>query len=202
MIQVPQRPWIFLLVFALVSAALLPAWEVVGPFYGQALTWLVRSGCVVLGYPISFGTTYPGAETINPGMLAGIALFGATPNRGVRWKLTWVGALILLLASAQAVLLVAQVHSAVADLAAEAQHLRPWLAIDAPDPQSAAATSSLREAWYWLSPLMTAGVWLTAGRDFTPLVDQSTRPPPSDRATSGMSVRRFRKDRSSLGPVT
>lgn len=162
-IQVPERPGIFLLVFALVSATLLPAWEAVGPVYGHGLTWLVRIGCTVLGLPVSLGAMSLDFEAINPGLVAGVALFCATPNRTVQWKLRWVGILILVLVSAQAVLLVAQVQAVVSGLALEEHSLRPWLAVEPIGHEESVVSRSLQGAWYWLSPLMTAGVWLTAG---------------------------------------
>ena len=161
-ICVPARPGLFLVTFALLAAAVLPAWQALGPVYGHGLTWLVRSGCSLLGLPISLGATSGSAEMINPGLVAGIALFGATPSRDLAWKLKWIGGLVLVLTFAHAVLLVAQVHATIAVMIAAADSSRAWL--------STAATAQglpgiLHNAWYWISPMVIAGLWFTASRD-------------------------------------
>ena len=162
-VRVPERPGIFLLTFALMSAVLLPVWQFAGPAYSYVLTWFVGVGCTLIGLP-SLGAGAAGAETINPGLVAGIALFGATPSQSARWKLMWIGVLVLMLTSTHAILLVAQVHAVVVDLAVEADGLRPWLATGNTGDQATAASGSLHSAWYWLSPMVTAALWLTAGQ--------------------------------------
>ena len=99
---------------------------------------------------------------INPGLVAGIALFGATPSRDLAWKLKWIGGLVLVLTFAHAVLLVAQVHATIAVMIAAADSSRAWL--------STAATAQglpeiLHNAWYWISPMVIAGLLFTASRD-------------------------------------
>ena len=98
---------------------------------------------------------------INPGLVAGIALFGATPSRDLAWNLKWIGGLVLVLPFAHAVLLVAQVHATIVGMIAAADSSRAWL--------STAATAQglpgiLHNAWYWISPMMIAGLWFTASR--------------------------------------
>lgn len=163
-LPVPERPAIFLLFFALLSAALLPVWEAAGPAYSLVLSWLVRGGCALIGLPNSLGTASWGAAAINPGLVAGIALFGATPRRTWQWKLMWISILILALTLAHAVLLVAQVHAVVGSMSNQVESLRPWLATAALEPANPTTSRTLHGMWYWISPMATIGLWLTAAR--------------------------------------
>ena len=163
-LPVPERPAIFLLFFALLSAALLPVWEAAGPVYSLVLSWLVRGGCTLIGLPDSLGTASWGAAAINPGLVAGIALFGATPRRAWKWKLIWISILVLALTLAHTVLLVAQVHAVVGSMSDQAESLRPWLATAPLEPANPTASGTLHSMWNWISPMATIGLWLTAGR--------------------------------------
>ena len=80
-INTRSNPVFFLLLFALISLLLLPLWNEIGDGYIASLFSIVNHTNLWLGLPSEFAIQpQPREHTITPGIVAGIALFIATPN--------------------------------------------------------------------------------------------------------------------------
>lgn len=161
-----RRPGEFLGLFALAALVLLPLWYGLEAWYAGALAAAVDVAGQWTGLPPRLAVSGPdGGAPVNPGIVAGIALFVATPGRGIGWKAAWIGSLVLLWWGLQAALMLSQIHLA------HAQHLAqlPWAQrLGHETPLMAAALSGPLAArlveWgpYWTHPVVNVLVWVAA----------------------------------------
>ena len=80
-INTRSNPVFFLLLFALISLLLLPLWNEIGDGYIASLSSIVNHTNLWMSLPSEFEIRpQPREPTITPGIVAGIALFIATPN--------------------------------------------------------------------------------------------------------------------------
>lgn len=108
-------PGRFLGAFTLATGLLLLAWSHVSGFYLAGLTALVNRVLELVGVSLALQAPFLGrAEMAYPGIAGGIALFAVTPRRPVRWKLGWVGLLVVLLGALHSALLGSEALLAVA----------------------------------------------------------------------------------------
>jgi len=164
-ILVLQRPFWFFGVFALATLLLLPLWHGLADWYMVAVAALVNQASAWTGLPSQFQLgALPQEQIISPGIVAGTALFIATPERSVRWKISWI---VILFASLYALqsLLLAQVHIAYAHFFAQLSWAQR-LAYDVPIISSLRTdsffASVVESGRYWTKSLCFVLIWMVA----------------------------------------
>ena len=167
-INTRSNPVFFLLLFALISLLLLPLWNEIGDGYVASLSSIVNHTNLWLGLPSEFAIQpQTGEHTITPGIVAGIALFIATPNRNARWKTTWIAALLLTFGALQSLIMILQVQIAYAVFAQlsfpQRLHYNPPPMLS-PRPDSAFA-HIINLGNYWTNSLSYLMLWIIAIRN-------------------------------------
>jgi hypothetical protein len=165
-ILVLQRPFLFFAIFALATLLLLPLWNGLADWYMAALTALVNAASAWTGLPSQFQFgAMPQEQTVNPGIVAGTALFIATPERSVRWKISWIVFLIAFLYLFQSLMLLLQIHIAYAHFFAQLSWVQrlhydvPMLSSLRTDSLLASLVESGR---YWAKSLCFILIWIVA----------------------------------------
>ncbi|MEE2658605.1 MAG: hypothetical protein VX733_08890 [Candidatus Latescibacterota bacterium] len=165
--DVRHSPFWFFGLFALLSLLLLPMWNELDGWYLTTLTAVVNNTSVWVGLPSQFHLgTVSGEEAIAPGIVAGTALFIATPNRSALWKAVWIVALLLTFSLLQYLLMTLQIHIAYADFFtqlpfSQQSHYPP--ATLSPRPDSLYATI-VESGTYWTNSLLFLLLWIVATR--------------------------------------
>jgi hypothetical protein len=161
-----KRPFFFLGVFSLAAVFLLPIWIYLSEYYMSGLIALVDVATGCAGVPARFHlSALAGDDVFTPSIVAGVALFIATPDRSARWKLHWIIRLVVLFAIGHAVLLFLQVqisfvHSFNQHLPAQRLLLeRPALL---PLLQDGLIEHLVDLCYYWIYPVLDTLVWFAA----------------------------------------
>ena len=168
-INTRSNPVFFLLLFALISLLLLPLWNEIGEGYIASLSSIVNHANLWLGLPSEFAIQpQPGEHTITPGIVAGIALFIATPNRSARWKIAWIAALLLTFGALQSLFMILQVQIAYAEFFAQLPfpqrvHYDPPAMLSLRLDSAFAHIIDLGK--YWTNSLFYLIVWIIAIRN-------------------------------------
>jgi hypothetical protein len=160
------RPFLFLGVFALVAVLLLPVWIYLSEYYMVGLIALVDVATGCAGVPARFQlSAFAGDDVFTPSIVAGVALFIATPNRSAGWKLHWIIRLAALFALSHAILLFLQVQISFARalsqsppaqrLLLERQALLPLL-------QDGLIEHLVDISYHWIYPALDTLVWFAA----------------------------------------
>jgi len=105
------------------------------------------------GLPSEFEIrTQPREHTITPGIVAGIALFIATPNRSARWKIAWIAVVLLIFGALQSLFMILQVQTAYAEFFAQLSF-----------PQRCTTIHQPCYPCGWIRPSRTSSIWETTG---------------------------------------
>ena len=168
-INTRSNPVFFLLLFALISLLLLPLWNEIGEGYIASLSRIVNHTNLWLGLPSQFAIQpQPREHTITPGIVAGIALFIATPNRNARWKIAWIAALLLTFGALQSLFMILQVQIAYTEFFAQLPFPQR-VHYDPPAMLSLRLDSAFAHivdsGTYWTNSLFYLIVWIIAIRN-------------------------------------
>jgi len=164
-LQPLKRPFLFLSVFCLVACLLLPVWTWLSKYYLAALLALVDVAAQCAGVSAQIQLQpLAGDDVFTPSIVAGVALFIATPDRSCHWKLRWIVRLAVLFAIGHAVLLFVQVQIAFAHTMGPARpaHGLVLQRLLLPLLQGTFLQRLVDTCYCWIYPVLDTLVWFAA----------------------------------------
>lgn len=164
--QILRNPGMFLGVFSLAAILLMPLWIYLSEFYLVGLASAVSLGAQWTGVPSQFQLhSFAADQGINPGIVAGAALFIATPNRSMSWKAGWIAGLAILFGALHVSLFLAETHLAHAhflDQILAIQRLSPADQASLPPQYGTFCDSRIDLCEYWAYPVLNSMAWFAA----------------------------------------
>jgi len=175
-----EKPLAFLGVFCLAALLLLPVWIYASRLYMAGSIALVNACTHWAGLPAAFQLpSQGGGEVTNPSIVAGVALFIATPHRPLSWKAGWTAGLIALFWCLHSLLLILQVQVAFSHALQQIPPAQARLLADRvllPALRGDYLPSLVDGCERWAFPVLAPLLWFVAARhpastEVTPLRD-------------------------------